>query len=356
MTLMFFIFCFAVVLPFIEGTKYIAKTEEVGGKAEANIERMETNSPRDYLSLVLTQCKGPENTTCKKYHYCEKGLCIPYGKAWDDFPKDYPGVNGAPIDGSWGAWSEPEPECSRSCGGGIRIRRRHCDSPAPERGGANCQGASLGFNQGQRCNTLPCKPGYSPETKFPSWTSWSDWTQCSQTCGVGSQTRRRKCKIARRKHCHYCRRGDPVDFRTCDTRVTCPIKTINGPCKEKSDNTPCTKYCRAEHCAEKYNWCQRGRCVRRILQFEEKCREKPDNAPCTKKCRAFFCGQKYNWCQSGRCVFRKGSMLMPGSTTTDEKCKGKLENAICGPSCKAPWCKPPRCKKGRCVDSSFWVG
>ena len=63
---------------------------------------------------------------------------------------------------------------------------------------------------------------FIPPGQFPSWTSWSEWTRCSKTCGVGLQTRRRRCRGGRQT-CSYCRRGDPVDFRTCDTRVSCKL-------------------------------------------------------------------------------------------------------------------------------------
>ena len=36
----------------------------------------------------------------------------------------------------WGRWST----CSRTCGGGVRKRRRHCASPLPACGGRECDG------------------------------------------------------------------------------------------------------------------------------------------------------------------------------------------------------------------------
>uniref|UniRef100_A0A4W3GFL3 ADAMTS/ADAMTS-like cysteine-rich domain-containing protein n=1 Tax=Callorhinchus milii TaxID=7868 RepID=A0A4W3GFL3_CALMI len=49
--------------------------------------------------------------------WCRRGQCLVYG---DEGPK--------PIDGQWSPWSEWS-ECSRTCGGGVTYKERHCDSP-----------------------------------------------------------------------------------------------------------------------------------------------------------------------------------------------------------------------------------
>ena len=59
-----------------------------------------------------------------------------------------------PVDGGWsdyGDWSA----CSKECGGGEQTRERECNNPAPEFGGADCQGNS---SESQACNEQPC-PG-----------------------------------------------------------------------------------------------------------------------------------------------------------------------------------------------------
>ena len=58
------------------------------------------------------------------------------------------------VDGSWGEWSEWS-GCSKRCGGGSQTRSRHCNSPSPSDGGADCQGE--GFLIVLDCNTKPCK-------------------------------------------------------------------------------------------------------------------------------------------------------------------------------------------------------
>ena len=47
------------------------------------------------------------------------------------------------ISGEWGSWSDWS-SCNRTCGGGVRERRRECNEPAPECGGSSCQGEEAG--------------------------------------------------------------------------------------------------------------------------------------------------------------------------------------------------------------------
>lgn len=39
------------------------------------------------------------------------------------------------VHGHWSSWGPPSP-CSRSCGGGVVTRRRHCNNPRYHREGA----------------------------------------------------------------------------------------------------------------------------------------------------------------------------------------------------------------------------
>ena len=68
------------------------------------------------------------------------------------------------VDGFWGNWSEFT-ECSKTCNGGNRERRRKCDNPQTKHGGVDCfspdsihdQGLTWQFDYIKECNTVPCK-------------------------------------------------------------------------------------------------------------------------------------------------------------------------------------------------------
>ncbi|XP_078407396.1 LOW QUALITY PROTEIN: hemicentin-1-like [Cetorhinus maximus] len=71
-----------------------------------------------------------------------------------------------PVNGNWGPWSSWEP-CSQTCGGGQRKRYRSCSNPPPASGGKVCLGADV---QMQRCGVdlCPVNGGWSP------WQRWSE--------------------------------------------------------------------------------------------------------------------------------------------------------------------------------------
>ena len=54
--------------------------------------------------------------------------------------------------GNWTEWSKWS-FCSESCGGGITIRERTCDNPAPYNGGDDCPGSN---NETNSCNNQIC--------------------------------------------------------------------------------------------------------------------------------------------------------------------------------------------------------
>ena len=56
------------------------------------------------------------------------------------------------IDGQWCNWS-PFSDCSVPCGGGEMTRLRFCNNPAPENGGANCEGPN---EETEKCGEEAC--------------------------------------------------------------------------------------------------------------------------------------------------------------------------------------------------------
>lgn len=79
-----------------------------------------------------------------------------------------------PIDGGFSDWTSWT-YCSVSCGGGIKNRKRFCNSPSPLFGGYNCSG---NFSEKRRCKSYPC-----PIDGF--FDEWEEWSSCSHSCGGG---------------------------------------------------------------------------------------------------------------------------------------------------------------------------
>ncbi|XP_053547916.1 A disintegrin and metalloproteinase with thrombospondin motifs 14 isoform X2 [Bombina bombina] len=88
--------------------------------------------------------KGPplDGTECAPGKWCFKGHCI-----WKSPEQSYS------QDGGWGSWSRFS-SCSRTCGGGVRSRSRHCNNPPPAYGGRDCLGPTYEY---QICNSEECR-------------------------------------------------------------------------------------------------------------------------------------------------------------------------------------------------------
>ncbi|MFT7803655.1 A disintegrin and metalloproteinase with thrombospondin motifs 15-like, partial [Arapaima gigas] len=82
-----------------------------------------------------------DGTACADGHLCLRGICTDKGD-----------VTEAKVDGRWGKWGVFGP-CSRSCGGGVQLAKRNCNSPVPANGGKYCQGVRVKYRS---CNLEPC--------------------------------------------------------------------------------------------------------------------------------------------------------------------------------------------------------
>lgn len=78
-----------------------------------------------------------------------------------------------PGDGGWGQWSNWT-DCTKSCGAGVRSRRRECDSPSPEGEGNYCEGLGT---EVVACNTDHC-PGTFTQCVQCRWGC--EYECCSQ--------------------------------------------------------------------------------------------------------------------------------------------------------------------------------
>ncbi|MEE6524934.1 hypothetical protein FKM82_024686 [Ascaphus truei] len=78
-------------------------------------------------------------TECGENKWCHKGHCSSLEE-----------LNPVSVvHGAWSSWS-PFSSCSRSCGGGVVIRKRQCNNPRSAFGGRNCEGSHL---LAEMCNT-----------------------------------------------------------------------------------------------------------------------------------------------------------------------------------------------------------
>jgi len=118
-----------------------------------------------------------------------------------------------PINGGWSAYGVFGP-CTKSCGGGTKFSLRYCNQPQPQYNGLTCAGADKKY---QNCNTHNC-----PVDGF--YSPWTKWSQCSFTCGGGTQIRTRKCTEPKYggKPCSVL--GKDKDQRECNTEL-CPLMT-----------------------------------------------------------------------------------------------------------------------------------
>ncbi|XP_078616401.1 uncharacterized protein LOC144884802 [Branchiostoma floridae x Branchiostoma japonicum] len=130
------------------------------------------------------------------------------------------------VDGGWSDWSAWS-DCSVTCGVGTQTRDRSCTNPAPADGGAECDGDT---GETQECDSgvfCPVDGG---------WSDWSAWSDCSVTCGVGTQTRDRSCTNPAPQHGGAECDGDTEETQECDSGVFCPARCqgdwseYNGHC------------------------------------------------------------------------------------------------------------------------------
>ncbi|KAL3986470.1 xylulokinase [Sarotherodon galilaeus] len=136
-----------------------------------------------------------------------------------------------PVDGFWSGWSSWG-ECSGSCipqGRAIRrTRQRSCSNPAPSSNppGQNCQGDS---HQTENCNHLPFCPVNG------SWGSWSPFSSCPVTCGLGLQVSVRRCDSPSPQHGGSPCLGEARETKICSTKLHCPVDGVWSEWSEWSE-------------------------------------------------------------------------------------------------------------------------
>lgn len=100
-----------------------------------------TGKARTQLVCQTRHFPWADGTTCGEGKVCLRGIC-----------SDKHEVTSPKVDGRWGKWGAFG-ACSRTCGGGVQLAKRDCDSPMPENGGKYCQGVRVKYRS---CNLTPC--------------------------------------------------------------------------------------------------------------------------------------------------------------------------------------------------------
>eukprot|EP00928_Gymnodinium_smaydae_P018828 TRINITY_DN17176_c0_g1_i3.p1 TRINITY_DN17176_c0_g1~~TRINITY_DN17176_c0_g1_i3.p1 ORF type:complete len:630 (+),score=108.89 TRINITY_DN17176_c0_g1_i3:129-2018(+) len=109
----------------------------------------------------------------------------PFGAACsgDSFQMGICEEQGCPVDCSFSNWRQWT-ECSTTCGGGFRERRRVIALNASN-GGAECTG---GFRDNKSCGEAECPVDCI-------WDVWQEWESCPVTCGTGKKQRLRFVQV-----------------------------------------------------------------------------------------------------------------------------------------------------------------
>ncbi|XP_074150136.1 A disintegrin and metalloproteinase with thrombospondin motifs 13 [Sminthopsis crassicaudata] len=98
--------------------------------------------PGDQTSCSRILIPLLDGTECGANKWCSKGHC----RSLEELTPV------SSVHGQWSSWGPPS-TCSRTCGGGVITRRRHCNNPRPAFGGLDCVGADL---KAELCNTQAC--------------------------------------------------------------------------------------------------------------------------------------------------------------------------------------------------------
>lgn len=135
-----------------------------------------------------------------------------------------------PIDGQWTLWSVWT-GCSKTCGDGVKTRRRVCDDPAPRFGGTECKGPAEDI---ESCNTGIICPVHG------AWSLWNPWSPCVGECALGKKMRNRKCNNPSPAYGGQTCPGPSEETEQCDTGIPCGIPGNWGLWAPWS---PCSKTC-----------------------------------------------------------------------------------------------------------------
>lgn len=208
----------------------------------------------------------------------------------------------------WSEWGE----CSVSCGGGLRQKTRECVNFRD----ANGNPCNEDLVVEEACNEQPC----------PVWTEWTEWTPCTKTCDKGRKKRARECLLLTRSDCP----GESEELEDCNPEP-CPTLT------EWSEWTDCTQSCgggnkrRVRDCLSSVSGFDASAC-KEALEEQETCN---DNQ----------CPEYSEWSEWTTCTADCGGgtqshireCLLDGKQTQEDVCKGDpTEQVPCNENVECP--------------------
>eukprot|EP00124_Ichthyophonus_hoferi_P005792 Ihof_evm1s958 gene=Ihof_evmTU1s958 len=132
-------------------------------------------------SACSTTCKTDESETRHRTRTCNgnKNWCT--GESSEtEHCSSLPSV----VDGGWSDWSDWG-VCSHMCGGGSQGAYRTCTNPIPQYNGTDCLGEPI---KRQSCGKEACPFKIDVMTNCEDYSNWSE---CTVTCGGGTQMRYR---------------------------------------------------------------------------------------------------------------------------------------------------------------------
>ncbi|XP_052779568.1 SCO-spondin-like isoform X2 [Mya arenaria] len=292
----------------------------------------------------------------------------------------------ADVDGDWSPWSLWQ-QCTSECGEGQRHRYRSCNSPAPQCGGNDCEGADT---DSEPCNLPSCC----------TTSEWGDWSPCTASCDGGTQIRSRNFTDAADINKEECDDVDLTDSETCNENPCdeeCTIgpwsewsecsESCGGGSRTRSRDTTCevtkeeTGGCNEQACIEcedtaeykEFTQCEQNTCER-YRAGQESCRDNGtkywgcvcnegylmnDNKECVKPTECNSCsyqGMTYEEdevvyseeCSHFICV--KGDIVETSKCEKDLQC-GPGEVLIEGNGC-CPECKPAEETPDKCQEQT----